>query len=97
VSSSVQYGRPTDFLPHLVPTDVLYACGAPAVVDSVKAIAARIGAICYADPFLPTTDDIKNGPLARAKEWLPALTRKRVLAPDRPRSRGQQPVQVYRG
>ena len=99
VSSSVQYGRPTDFLPHLVPTDVLYACGAPAVVDSVKAIAARIGAVCYADPFLPTTDDVKNGPLTRAKGWLPALTRKRVnqLAPDRPRSRGQQPVQVYRG
>jgi 3-phenylpropionate/trans-cinnamate dioxygenase ferredoxin reductase subunit len=50
----VRPGRPTDCLPRLLPTDVLYACGAPAMVESVKSIAARVGAVCYADPFLPT-------------------------------------------
>src|SRR5215471_9005134 len=57
LSKAVKPGRPTDYLPGLVPTDVLYACGAPGMVDSIKAIAARIGAVCYVDPFLPTTDD----------------------------------------
>jgi NAD(P)H-flavin reductase/ferredoxin len=50
-------GRPTDYLPRLLPTDVLYACGAPGMVESVKSIAADVGAVCYADPFLPATDD----------------------------------------
>jgi hypothetical protein len=27
------------------------------MVESMKSIAAHIGAVCYADPFLPTTDD----------------------------------------
>ena len=64
-------GRPTDYLPRLLPTDVLYACGAPAMVDAVKSIAALIGVACYADPFLPTTDDtVEKGVLTRAKGWL---------------------------
>ena len=57
LTTAVKPGRPTDYLPRLLPTDVLYACGAPGMVDSVKSIAARVGAVCYADPFLPTTDD----------------------------------------
>ena len=48
-----------------------YACGAPGMVDSIKSIAAHIGAICYADPFLPTTDDtVEEGVLTRAMGWL---------------------------
>ena len=57
----VKHGRPTDFLPRLHPTDVLYVCGMPAMVDSVKEIAAAAGAVCYADPFLPTKDDSRAG------------------------------------
>ena len=48
MTTAVKPGRPTDFLPRLRPTDVLYACGAPAMVDSIKSIAARFGAVCYA-------------------------------------------------
>ena len=48
VSNAVNLGRPTDYLPPLLPTDVLYACGAPGMVDLIKSIAARIGAVCYA-------------------------------------------------
>lgn len=60
-------GRPTDYLPRLLPTDVLYACGAPGMVESVKAIAARVGAVCYADPFATTTgNEGADDALARA-------------------------------
>jgi NAD(P)H-flavin reductase len=73
LSKAVNLGRPTDYLPHLLPTDVLYACGAQGMVDSIKSIAARIGAVCYADPFLPTTDDAVEGSvLTRAMGWLGA-------------------------
>jgi len=70
-SQVVQLGRPTDFLPRLFPNDVLHACGAPGMVDSIKSIAARIGAVCLADPFLPTNDDtVEESVLTRAMGWL---------------------------
>ncbi len=59
--SSVQYGRPTDYLPHLLPMDVVYACGAPGLVDAIKSVAARSGAVCYADPFVPSSNDEDTG------------------------------------
>ena len=40
------------------------------MVDSVKSIASHIGAACYADPFLPTTDTAEASVLARAMGWL---------------------------
>ncbi|MGD9714119.1 MAG: 2Fe-2S iron-sulfur cluster-binding protein [Thermomicrobiales bacterium] len=71
VAASVKLGRPTDYLPSLLPTDLLYACGAPGMVEAIKSIAASAGAFCYADPFLPTTDDtIEEGVLTRALGWL---------------------------
>lgn len=80
--NAVQLGRPTDCLPPLLPSDVLYACGAPAMVDAIRKIAARIGAVCYADPFLPTTDDtVEESVLGRGARWLSALARRRA---DRP-------------
>lgn len=98
----VKLGRPTDYLPHLLPTDVLYACGAPGMVDAVKSIAARAGAICYADPFLPsaTDDKVEEGAFARAVSWLNApasLPVGQLLALDLFRNRRQeQPMQAYR-
>ncbi len=91
-------GRPTDYLPPLLPSDVLYACGAPGMVDSIKSIAARSGAACYADPFLPTADDtVEDGVLSRAMGWLAALTKRQVdqLALDRPRNRRERPMKAY--
>jgi 3-phenylpropionate/trans-cinnamate dioxygenase ferredoxin reductase subunit len=87
VSSAVMLGRPTDCLPRLFPSDVLYACGAPEMVDSVKSIAARCGAVCYADPFLPTpSKNVAEGVLGLAKGWLPITRQKQELA----RGRGRQ-------
>jgi len=84
---TVKPGRPTDYLPRLLPTDVLYACGAPGMVDSIKSIAALIGAVCYSDPFLPTTDDtVEESVLTRAMGWLAVPTSRQMgqLALDRP-------------
>jgi 3-phenylpropionate/trans-cinnamate dioxygenase ferredoxin reductase subunit len=99
VTNAVKPGRPTDYLPHLLPSDVLYACGAPGMVDSVKSIAAHFGAACYADPFLPTTDDtVEKSVLTRAMGWLAGSTSRQLgeLALDRPRNRREQPIQAYR-
>ncbi len=99
LTTAVKPGRPTDYLPHLLPTDVLYACGAPEMVDSIKSIAAHFGAVCYADPFLPTTDDtVEESVLTRAMGWLAVPTSRQMgqLALDRPRNRREEPIQAYR-
>lgn len=68
---AVRPGRPTDYLPELRPTDVIYACGAPGMVDAVKAVAARYGAACHADPFLTTAGGtVAQGVLTRTLGWL---------------------------
>lgn len=101
VSRTVMQGRPTDFIPRLNDKDIIYACGLPAMVDTVKEIAARSGAVCYADPFQPAqknSEPASNGSaLSRALSWLapPATTtrqpvaitsrRKRQPAPERSR------------
>lgn len=50
---AIRLGRPTEYLPRLLPSDVLYACGAPGMVESVRTTAASVGAVCHADPFVP--------------------------------------------
>jgi 3-phenylpropionate/trans-cinnamate dioxygenase ferredoxin reductase subunit len=96
LTTAVKPGRPTDYLPPLLPTDVLYACGAPAMVDSVKSIASNIGAACYADPFLPTTETAEESVLARAMGWLAVQTSWRMsrLALDRSRVRREQQIEM---
>jgi 3-phenylpropionate/trans-cinnamate dioxygenase ferredoxin reductase subunit len=95
-ATAVRQGRPTDYLPHLVPSDVLYACGAPAMVDSIKSAAAAIGAVCYADPFLPTSDEVKASALTRAVRRLAAPTASgRRSAVNRPTDRAERPMQAY--
>jgi NAD(P)H-flavin reductase/ferredoxin len=98
VYQAVKPGRPTDYLPLLLPTDVLYACGAPGMVDSIKSIAGRLGVVCYADPFLSTTDDtVKKGVLTRAMGWLtlPSGRQMGQLALDRSRDRLEQPMLTH--
>lgn len=112
VTKAVHKGRPTDFLPRLLPSDVLYACGAPQMVDSIKEIATRSGAVCYADPFVPNAPErVEQSMLTRAIGWLGApttpTTPERAALPSRqkgqlalppppPRRRREQPMQAYR-
>lgn len=49
----VKAGRPTDYLPELRPSDVVYAAGAAAMVTATELLAEAAGATCYADAFLP--------------------------------------------
>lgn len=42
--AGVQSGRPTDYLPPLLPADQVYACGAQGMVEQIKAIALDAGA-----------------------------------------------------
>lgn len=98
MSKAVQLGRPTDVLPRLLPTDIIYACGAPQMVEAIKAVAAHVGAVCHADPFVPAAaeaDEAKS--LARATKWLPLAEIRqmtRTLLPS-PRGRKERPL-AYR-
>jgi len=97
LTSAVKLGRPTDYLPRLLATDVLHACGAPGMVDAIKWIAAQVGAVCYADPFLPTHDHtVADGVLTRAMGWLAVRSRQMgELAVARPRHRRQRPIEAH--
>ncbi len=97
LTSAVMQGRPTDFLPRLLSSDVLYACGAPGMVDHIKTIAAESGATCYADPFLPATDDtLVAGVLNRAMGWLALPARRRKRKPKSTHDRKVKAAQTYR-
>ncbi len=99
VSWAIQFGRPTDVLPRLLATDVLYACGAPQMVEAIKAAAGQAGAVCHADPFLPAAaEGARDSLLSRATKWLPLADVREVskalgLGPG---SSLGQPVHAYR-
>jgi hypothetical protein len=104
LTNAVWQGRPTDYLPQLLPADVIYACGAPAMVDAIKEIAAQCGVVCHADPFLPTTSDtaddsVLSRAMARSMSWLavPASRQVRQLALDRPRNLRERPAGIQNG
>ena len=90
--NGVMRGRPTDFLPRLLATDTLYACGAPAMVEATKAIAARQGAACFADPFVVSASlraarlDRADGTPTSAGGWpaMPSGGLARPRWPERP-------------
>jgi 3-phenylpropionate/trans-cinnamate dioxygenase ferredoxin reductase subunit len=68
---AIRPGRPTDYLPRLYPSDVVYTCGVPAMVEDIKKIAAKSGAVCYADPFVLSNDEEEESTLTKALGWLP--------------------------
>jgi 3-phenylpropionate/trans-cinnamate dioxygenase ferredoxin reductase subunit len=51
VGGDTRFGRPTEFLPEITASDLVYAAGAPEMVDAVKHLAHLGGAECHADPF----------------------------------------------
>lgn len=83
VTNLVKLGRPTDYLPRLLPTDVLYACGAAGMVEAVKTIAEQNGAVCHADPFVTSADGKTGETSHRVSQWLPGgETARRLLLPN---------------
>jgi len=69
------------------------------MVDTIKGVAASVGAVCYADPFLPSTDNmIEEGVLARVIGRLSWTIGRHAngLASRHPRAGREQPIQAYR-
>jgi NAD(P)H-flavin reductase/ferredoxin len=74
VARGVRKGRPTDHMPELTPDDIVYACGAPQMVDAVKDLALAAGSTFYADPFTPQHgSDDDDGIVTRAITWLSTI------------------------
>jgi 3-phenylpropionate/trans-cinnamate dioxygenase ferredoxin reductase subunit len=71
VSRAIRLGQPTDHMPNLSPSDVVYTSGAPAMTESVARIAKAAGARCYTDPFVPSANLVESPSLvARVTGWL---------------------------
>jgi 3-phenylpropionate/trans-cinnamate dioxygenase ferredoxin reductase subunit len=93
VSRAVRQGQPIDHLPALSPHDIVYAAGAPAMVEAVVDAAHAAGATCFADPFEAAPadgDDITLG--SRIAQWFaraeapsvqPSLPQRPLPDPDR--------------
>jgi NAD(P)H-flavin reductase/ferredoxin len=93
---AVKHGRPTDYLPQLLPTDEVYACGTPGMVEAVKSFAAHCGTVCYADPFLPAPSDESLLRRAMGKIGLPVTQVVRRGGRLRRRKGQEQSTQTYR-
>ncbi len=70
VSPALRGGRPTDYLPHLSSSDLVYTAGAPAMTEAVAGIARAAGATCYTDPFVSHASEGEHPSLmARFVGW----------------------------
>jgi hypothetical protein len=66
------------------------------MVEAVKSIAALNGAVCYADPFLPSTDDkVKESVLTRAIGWVSVPSRRQTSQLALDRAQREPPMLAY--
>jgi CDP-4-dehydro-6-deoxyglucose reductase, E3 len=68
---NVRPGRPSDHVPQLDASDVVYAAGAPSMVEAVEKRARAAQATFYSDPFEPA-DSVSEDWVTRAFSWLRA-------------------------
>ena len=66
--SAFPVGSPLDYMPALTANDIVYACGAPKMVEGAAAIARAAGACCYVDPFVPAVATSEG-----VLDWAPRL------------------------
>lgn len=66
---AVQFGTPAEHVPSLSGADVVYAAGAPVMVDAVGVMAEAAGAKFYCDPFESTASETGDW-ITRAMTWL---------------------------
>ena len=69
IDPSIRLGLPSDHLPRLRPSDIVYAAGAPAMVDAVAETATAAHATFYADPFEPAGGQAEDW-ITKAVSWL---------------------------
>jgi 3-phenylpropionate/trans-cinnamate dioxygenase ferredoxin reductase subunit len=71
ITPAVRHGPPTNYLPILSKSDVVYAAGTPALVQAVVQIAQACGAPYFADPFLPAGGNSDGWAfLSRLSNWV---------------------------
>jgi len=82
VTPAIRCGRPIDCLPKLSRRDIVYACGAPAMTESVARIAVAAGATCYTDPFVPNIKPGANPGVTShlAGRWFDSARKSRQVA-----------------
>lgn len=91
VSTAVRHGQPIDYLPALSADDIVYAAGAPAMVQAVVDAAHAAGASCFADPFEAAPADARPATLGSRIAQLFARGSAPPMQPDLPRRPGQSP------
>jgi len=70
ISPAVQQGQPTDYLPPLSVSDVIYVAGGAGVVRATARMAAATGTPCFTDPFLPAAEESAGKTLmSHAAKW----------------------------
>jgi NAD(P)H-flavin reductase/ferredoxin len=71
ISNAVRTGHPTDYMPTLSSSDVVYTAGAPVMVETVARMAKAVGAVCHTDPFTSETKKSESRSFfAQAAAWL---------------------------
>ncbi len=70
-SNAVRIGAPTDYIPALSSSDVVYTAGAPGMVEAVARMARAAAAKCYMDPFVTQDTRVERSSFwQRAAAWL---------------------------
>jgi 3-phenylpropionate/trans-cinnamate dioxygenase ferredoxin reductase subunit len=77
-NSAFHVGNPLDFMPELTADDVIYAAGAPGMVEGVGAMARAAGACCYVDPFAPAAPSSEES-FAWARKLLAAASPRQIM------------------
>lgn len=65
---TIRQGRPTDHMPALQPSDIVYACGGPGMVEAIREKTSAAGAAFYADPFVSQSAERTQGLVSWALE-----------------------------
>lgn len=89
-SRAVRIGLPTDCMPALSSSDVVYTAGAPPMVEAVARMAKAAGAPCHMDPFVAQTGQDEGRSLLQwATAWLTSDSP--PLVPDQARTGPARP------
>jgi len=71
VSPVFRKGQLLDHLPPFIPSDLVYAAGAPMMTEAVARLAKAAGAKCYTDPFIANAAPAEHSNLmVRVVDWL---------------------------
>jgi len=88
---AVRIGRIEAHFPSLNPSDIVYACGSPRMVEALAGFVDSAGATFYADPFESAGSDEPTGLLGMLKTLVPARRNIQESGLDRRAQRQAEP------